>query len=132
MRRTGLRIYEVIPDDFPIRITIEALNMPANRAIVGDVRLEVDGVVMARTHPELSLDPDARVIAYRLERPSLFPATLTQTIDGFFDAGVAAHAKYRISIANAAADVEEGTAIRVPTINPGSARLTFMVVRSHA
>ena len=132
MRKTGLRLYEVTLEDFPLRVTIEALNMPANRAIVGEVRLESGGLIMARTLPELTLDAGAHTIRYEIARPSLAPATLTQTIDGFFDAGVPANAKYTITIANASDDVQEDTSIRVPTINPGSARLTFLVVRSQS
>jgi hypothetical protein len=132
MRRTGLRVYEVLPEDFPLAISVEAVNMPANRAIIGEVRLEAAGVIMARTQPDLTLDPGAHLISYRIDRPSLAPANLSQTIDGFFDAGVPANAKYRIVIANAAGDSTEETSIRVPSINPGSARLTFQVVRSQA
>lgn len=124
------RVYEVAPEDFPLKIEVEAVNLAANRAIVGELRLETGGEVVSTVRPELEEDQDNRTIRYRIERPAS-AATITQTIDGFFNAKAPDNARYAITITAATGD-SQPVGIRVPTINPGTARLTFVFGGRHS
>ncbi|SRR6266542_94673 len=126
MKTDGGRKYQVASVDFPLQIEIRAINLAVNRAVVSDVRVSRDGVLVETTTPALTTDQDQRLITYQIARPTQAPPLhVTQTIEGFFANNAPDNARYEIVITAASGDKAPPTSIRVPSINPGAAHLTF-------
>lgn len=124
MEVVGLRTYAVTASDFPLRLEIVAVNLPANRAIVGSVRVSRKGVLASTKTVAQTVNQAIRTISYAIAKPAeKQPVTITHTIECFFDKK-AANARYEIAI-TAADGSSAPTTVRPPTLNPGTAHLTF-------
>ena len=124
MKQTGIRTYEVKVADFPIAVVIRAKDLDENNAFASDVQVVKDAAVVEKI-PVTLVDVPPLSKRYSIRKPSA-PAKcdLTQTITGFFGRNPPDNAGYVITMTSATGD-EFKTTIRVPTIDPGIANLTF-------
>jgi hypothetical protein len=128
MKVVGPRTYRVRPSELPVTVAVRAVGLAANRAIVGDLRYSTDGEPFARVRPKVSEDPDALEKMYGVDGQPGGPAAydITQTIEGWFGEKAPDSARYQLTITATGGDGAT-TSIRVPTVNPGVANLTFQV-----
>jgi hypothetical protein len=128
MKTVGLRTYSLSSAEFPITILITASGLPSNRAVVGQPRVTLEGILLERLVPELEEDLDAGTVRYEIPLPAMPPAPfdITQTIDCWFTSDAASDARYQFVISAKSGD-NFPTTVRVPTINPGRANLAFRV-----
>lgn len=124
MKQTGIRTYEVKAADFPIAVVIRAKDLDENNAFASDVQVVKDAAVVEKIAVTLA-DVPPRSKRYNIRKPSASPkCDLTQTITGFFGKNAPDNASYVITMTSVTGD-EFKTTIRVPTIDPGIANLTF-------
>jgi hypothetical protein len=128
MKTVGLRTYSISPHEFPITILVTASGLPVNRAVIGQPRVTLDGVLIERLVPEVDEDLAAGTLRYQIDLPPIPPAPfdLTQTIDCWFTADASPDARYQFVISAKSGD-NFPTTVRVPSINPGRANLAFRV-----
>jgi len=128
MKTVGLRTYSLSPAEFPITILITASGLAINRAVIGQSRVTLEGILLERLVPELEEDLDAGTVRFEIPLPSAPPAPfdITQTIDCWFTSDASSDARYQFVISAKSGD-SFGTTVRVPTINPGRANLAFRV-----
>jgi len=128
MTTVGPRTYRIARSELPLSVVVRALNLAANRAIVGDLRYSRQGQLFARVEPKVTEDQDALEQTYAIDQPEDAPAThdITQTIEGWFDEKAPASARYQLTI-RATGGCQATTFIRVPSLNPGVANLAFQV-----
>ena len=128
MKTVGLRTYSISPNEFPITILITASGLPVNRAVVGQPRVTLDGVLLERLVPEVEEDLGAGTVRYEIPLPSTPPAPfdITHTVDCWFTPDASPDARYHFIISASNGD-NFPTTVRVPTINPGRANLAFRV-----
>ena len=74
MKTVGLRTYSISPHEFPITILITASGLPVNRAVIGQPRVTLDGVLIERLVPEVDEDLAAGTLRYR-DRPAIHAAS---------------------------------------------------------
>lgn len=124
MKQTGIRTYEVKTADFPIAVVIRAKELDTNDAFASDVQVVKDAAVVEKIAVKL-VDVPPLSKRYGIRKPSTSPkCDLTQTITGFFGQNAPDNASYVITITSDTGD-EFKTTIRVPTVDPGIANLTF-------
>ena len=128
MKTVGLRTYSLSPAEFPITILITASGLAINRAVVGQPRVTLNGILVERLEPELVEDLAAGTVRYEIPLPSTPPAPfdITHTIDCWFTSDASPDARYQFIISASNGD-NFPTTVRVPTINPGRANLAFRV-----
>lgn len=124
MKQIIPRTYQVGSADFPIAVTIRARNLDECVAIVGDVHVMKNGEEAERIPVDVS-SGEALTESYEIEKPSVKqPCDLVQVVLGWFGKKPQDSARYEITIEGAAGDEFE-TTVRVPSIDPGVANLTF-------
>ena len=128
MTTVGLRTYRIDATEFPLEVEITAAKLPANRSIVGNLRVSKDGRLQARIAPDVVEDQPARKVRYGIPRPKNPPAAydITNTVECWFTDKAPDDAKYQIVITSGNGD-QATTTVRLPTINPGVANLAFQV-----
>jgi hypothetical protein len=129
MKLVGIRTYSIPKAEFPIEIVITAVQLPVNRAVVGQPRVTKDGILHERLVPNVVEDISAGIVRYEIPLPASPPAVpfdITQTVDCWFTDGAKSDAKYHFVIKSQSGD-EFPTNVRVPTLNPGTANLAFQV-----
>jgi hypothetical protein len=122
----GMRTYRVKAADFPLAIEVRASGLAANRAVIGSFRIVKNGSQVGRVQPKEKLDGTGMVRSYGMDKPDHGDCDVTHHIDGWFDSGATASARYTITITPKAGTAAQ-TTIRRPTLNPGVANLTFQV-----
>jgi hypothetical protein len=121
-----MRTYRVRAADIPLAIEVRASGLAVNRAVIGSLRFVKDGSQVGRVQPKERLDSTGTIKTYGIEKPDHGDCDITHHIDGWFESGAAASARYAITITPKAGAAAQ-TSIRLPTLNPGVANLTFQV-----
>jgi hypothetical protein len=125
VKQTGIRTYEVKADDFPLTVLIAARGLDVCTAVVSDVHIVRDGLLVAQTPVAVTSDDGTLSKRYDIKKPSQAPgADLVQMVNGWFGKRAPEGARYDITITSALGDAFK-TSIGVPTIDPGIANLTF-------
>ena len=126
MTKTAFRTYEVNSSDFPIHIVIRARQLDSCDAVVGAVQVIKDSTLVD-TIPVEVVENDKTTKSYDIRKPARrSTCDLVQTVTAFFGKKPPENARYDITITSAQdPDEEFPTSIRVPTIDPGIANLTF-------
>jgi hypothetical protein len=128
MQTAGLRTYRITVAELPLRIEVTAIKLPANRSIIGNLRVSKNGVLQERIPVQVVEERDALKNRFEIVQPAVVrtPFDLTQTIECWFKDNASADARYQIQITSTNGD-EVTTAVRRPTIDPGVANLAFQV-----
>jgi hypothetical protein len=132
MQNVGSRTYSLARSEFPLRVDVTADGLPVNRAVVGHLRMIKDLAVTQTVDAEPELDSTGMTLTFDIKLPNPPqpyeppPFDITCNIQGFFDDGAGEDTRYLIVIKNRL-NQQGSTELFVPTINPASATLRFLV-----
>lgn len=125
MKQAGPRTYQVVGDDFPVAVVVRARNLKECITVISNVHVLKGAAETGRIEISVTSDDALLSKSYSIDEPQEdAPCDLVQSINGWFGKKPVDSARYELAITGARGD-EFKTTIRVPSINPGIANLTF-------